>query len=271
MQGKEPRARQKRGVKHQATSSWGRCQRWACSSTKLWLKALLCRGWRLVLSVPPLCPQLSQEGPAPAAVASTTLQRCRTRQSRLRSLSLGAEHPSVYPTGAVVSRLLMALMRQGAGVCSCCACCTRLPAPRWRASQSPSPLRRVRRLAAALQTSGSFWIRGLQLFSLPCLALARKLNGNAAAGCLACNEVPRGVRPHCNNDARRLRTETSPGEVLAGRKQVAEAAGRRKGMHCSSSPVRMLRCTVGVGVLALPTQLPSHQSHITWSCHGTEP
>lgn len=110
MQGKEPRARQKRGVKHQATSPWGRCQRWACSSTKLWLKALLCRGWRLVLSVPPLCPQLSQEGPAPAAVASTTLQRCWTRQSRLRSLSLGAEHPSVYLTGAVVSRLLTALM-----------------------------------------------------------------------------------------------------------------------------------------------------------------
>lgn len=160
---------------------------------------------------------------------------------------------------------------QGAGVRSCCACCTRLPAPRWRASQSPSPLRRAHRLAAALQTSGSFWIRGLQLFSLPCLALARKLNGNAAAGCLACDEVPRGVRPHCNNDARRLRTETSPGEVLAGRKQAAEAAGRRKGMHRSSSPVRMLRCTVGVGVLALPTQLPSHQSHITWSCHGTEP
>lgn len=63
----------------------------------------------------------------------------------------------------------------------------------------------------------------------------------------------------------------SLGEILAGRKQAAEAAGRSKGMHGSSSPMGMLRSTVGVGVLALPTQLPSHQSHITRSCRGTEP
>lgn len=38
----------------------------------------------------------------------------------------------------------------------------------------------------------------------------------------------------------------SPGELLAGRKQAAEAAGRSKGMHRSFSPAGMLRSTVGV-------------------------
>lgn len=99
---------------------------------------------------------------------------------------------------------------QGAGVRSCCACCTRLPAPRWRASRSPSPLRRARRLAAALQTSGRFWMGGLQRFGLPCLVLASKLNASAAAGCLACDEAC-GVRQRCNNDARRLRAEAVRG------------------------------------------------------------
>lgn len=113
MQGKKPHGRQKRGVNRQARPPWGRCQRWACRPTKLWLKAPPCRGWRLVLSVTPLSPQPSRQGPAPAAVASATLQQRRTQQSRRRSLSLGAEHPlpaSVYPGGAVVSRLLIALM-----------------------------------------------------------------------------------------------------------------------------------------------------------------
>ena len=93
---------------------------------------------------------------------------------------------------------------QGAGVHSCCACCTRLPAPRWRASRSPSPLRRARRLAAALQTSGRFETRGFPRFGLLCLAPAGKLNANSGAGCRGCDEAPRSARPRCNDNARRL-------------------------------------------------------------------
>lgn len=81
-----------------------------CSPTKLRPKALPCRVW---ISIDSLSSQPSREGPAPAAVASATPQQCQTQQSRRRSLSLGAEHPlpaSVYPGGAVVSCLLIALM-----------------------------------------------------------------------------------------------------------------------------------------------------------------
>lgn len=63
----------------------------------------------------------------------------------------------------------------------------------------------------------------------------------------------------------------SLGELLAGGKQAVEAAGGSEGVHRSSSPVGMLRSTVGVGAVALPTQLPPHQSRITRSCHSTEP
>lgn len=167
MPGKKPDgSRQKRGVNRRARPPWGRCQRQApAKSTDVPGREVDVRRH------PPFSLQPPREGPAPAAVASSSPQRRRTQQSRRRSLSLGAEHPlraSVYPGGAVTSRLLIAFNEQGAGVHSCCACCTRLPAPRRRASRSPSPLRRARRLAAALQTSGRFWTRGFPCCGLPC-------------------------------------------------------------------------------------------------------
>lgn len=103
---------------------------------------------------------------------------------------------------------------------SCCACCTRLPARRCRASRSPSPLRRARRLAAALQTSGRFGTRGFQRFGLPCLALATKLGCRLAATKRCAASARAAARTPDAFVQRRS------GELLAGSKQSAEAAGR---------------------------------------------
>lgn len=151
-----------------------------------------------MLSVTPLSPQPSQEGPAPAAVASATPQATPDPAEQAPKPVIRGR---ASPTSLCLSQrcgwepLTHRFNEQGAGVHSCCACCTCLPAPRWRASRSPSPLRRARRLTAALQTSGRFGVRGSRRFGLPCLAPASKLNANAVAGCLGCDEARRSVRP----------------------------------------------------------------------------
>lgn len=93
---------------------------------------------------------------------------------------------------------------RGAGVHSCCACCTRPPAPHGRASRSPSPWCRARGLAAAPRTSGRLGTRDFQRFGLPCFAPARKPNANSAAGWLGCDTALFSARPRSEENARRL-------------------------------------------------------------------
>lgn len=228
-----------------------------------------------MLSVTPLSPQPSREGPAPAAVASAIPQQCRTQQSRRRSLSLRAEHllpASVYPSVVVVSHLLIALMSR---VQVCIPVVPVAHACRPRAGEPARPPARCSVPAGSQLLYKNFGeIRNERLAalgpSLPCSGEQTKCKFSCGLSGLRRSAAQHPPAQQCRRPTPWC--SVSPGELLAGRKQAAEAAGRRKGMHgSSSSPVGMLQSTVGVGVHALPTQLPSRPSLITRSCHGTEP